>query len=304
MGGEIVNVRFCEVISIIDNDDADRIKVRLYPEDNNIKSIDDIPYAFPLLPKMLHVKPKKGEGVLLFLSVANDGNSQRYYLGPVISQDQNLYEEAFFMGADSFMKGSVKKLEAALSTKPSAIGVLPNDDDVVVRGRKNADIQITNDDVRIKAGVKIVNEANKYDVKFNEINPSYFKLKYNVSGIFKESDLTGDEEVKQCNSTATIVADKINLLSNNSNEITFETRDRTDLITDDELKRVIKEAYKLPYGEKLVNLLSVFIEAFIKHTHSFPMEEPCNANKIPELVELKATLLDDKQILSDTVRIN
>lgn len=303
MMGDIVNVRFCEVLDILDNEDADRIKARIHPEDDG-KSMREIPYAFPLLPKMFHVKPKIGESVLIILSVANDGNSQRYYIGPVISQDQKIYKDNFFMGADSFLKGSVKKFDIAPSTKPECNGILPNDDDVVIRGRKNTDIQITEDDVRIKAGVKIANESNKYDIKFNEINPSYFKLKYDVSGLFKESDLTGSEELKQCNSTATIVADKINLIGNTSDEISFETRDRGDLITDEELKRVIKEAYKLPYGEKLVEILSVFIEAFIKHTHSFPMEVPCNANKIPELVELKATLLDDKQLLSDTVRIN
>ena len=86
MEGKIQTVRFCKVISISDDTDADRIKVRLIPEDNS-KSIDEIDYAFPLLPKMFHVKPKVGEAVLVLLAVTNDGNSQRYYIGPVVSQD-------------------------------------------------------------------------------------------------------------------------------------------------------------------------------------------------------------------------
>lgn len=304
--GEKMNIRYCQVLSVLDNEDGDRIIARIHPEDDS-KALNAIPYAFPLLPKMFHVKPKVGEAVLILLADSNNAESQRYYIGPVISQDQKIYEEQFLGSADSFFKGSPDKFDIAPGTKPEAIGTLPNDNDIVVRGRKNADIQITDDDVRIKAGVKIANETNKYDIKFNEVNPSYFKLKYNVGGLFTDNDLSEESlnnEQQQCNSTATIVADKINLLSNNSNEITFETRDRNDLITDDELKRVIKEAYKLPYGEKLVEILSVFIDAFVKHTHPFAMKTPCNANKIPELIELKATLLDDKQLLSDTVRIN
>jgi hypothetical protein len=77
MNGKLPLVRFCKVISIDDDTDADRIKVRLSPEDNG-KTDDQLDYAFPLLPKMFHVKPKKGEAVFIFLAIANDGNSQRY----------------------------------------------------------------------------------------------------------------------------------------------------------------------------------------------------------------------------------
>ena len=70
MEGKIQNVKFCKVISIDDDTDADRIKVRLAPEDNS-KTLSEIEYAFPLLPKMFHVKPKVGEAVLVLL--ANGG---------------------------------------------------------------------------------------------------------------------------------------------------------------------------------------------------------------------------------------
>ena len=41
MEGKINTVRFCKVISVEDDTDADRIKVRLSPEDN-AKTIDEI----------------------------------------------------------------------------------------------------------------------------------------------------------------------------------------------------------------------------------------------------------------------
>jgi hypothetical protein len=286
----IKGVRFCKVISVDDNTDADRIKVRLSPEDNS-KGINEIEYAFPLLPKMFHVKPKVGEAVLVFLASNNDGNSQRYYVGPVISQDHKLYNDPFFMGADSFLRGSFKTFDEAPRMDPEKKGILPNDEDIVIRGRKNADIQITEDDIRIKAGVKVTNEANKSIMMFNIKNPAYHKIKYHKSALIDGSM-----------STSTIVADKINLLSNAS-RYSFNTTDRNDLITDEELNNVLSNAYKLPYGEKLVEILKAIIDAFLKHTHDFPMLPP-NQYHTVSLLAKKSQLLDNGEMLSDTVRIN
>lgn len=290
MEGKILGVRFCKVVSIDDDTDADRIKVRLAPEDNS-KNIEMIDYAFPLLPKAFHIKPKVGEAVLVLLASNNDGNSQRYYIGPVISQDHRIDFDPYFMGGDSFLRGAYKKFDVAPRMDPEKEGILPNDDDIVIRGRKNADIQITDSDVRIKAGVKVVNETNPYSMQFNIKNPSYHKLKYHTN------PLAGNTH-----STSTIVADKINLLSNNSPNY-YNTTDRKDLITDEELNKVIESAYKLPYGEKLVEFLKVFVNAFVNHTHNYPMIPP-NPFHTSELLTEKARLLDNNEMLSDTVRIN
>lgn len=299
-------VRYCKVLSIKDDTDSDLIQVRIEPEDNGIKNDKKLPYAYPLLPKAFHVKPKVGEGVLVFVAIADDANSQRYYIGPVISQDQKLWYDDY-QYAPTFMRGHEYDADAAPSGEKECNGILPNDNDICVRGRKNAEIQITDDDVRIKSGVKLVEESNKYDMKFNENDPAYIKIKYHPGGLIKKEDVKENNrnvEIKQVNSTVTLVADKINLLQNNSEENSFVTTDRENLIDDDELKRAITEAYKLPYGEKLVDILTVFINAFVKHTHRFSMLPPVEANGIPELNEKKATLLDNKELLSDTVRIN
>lgn len=299
-------VRYCKVLSIKDDTDSDLIQVRIEPEDNGIKNDKKLPYAYPLLPKAFHVKPKVGEGVLVFVAIADDANSQRYYIGPVISQDQKLWYDDY-QYAPTFMRGHEYDADAAPSGEKECNGILPNDNDICVRGRKNAEMQITDDDVRIKSGVKLVEESNKYDMKFNEYDPAYIKIKYHPGGLIKKEDVkenNRDVEIKQVNSTVTLVADKINLLQNNSEENSFVTTDRENLIDDDELKRAITEAYKLPYGEKLVDILTVFINAFVKHTHRFSMLPPVEANGIPELNEKKAILLDNKELLSDTVRIN
>ena len=290
MEGKISCVRFCKVISVDDNTDADRIKVRLNPEDNT-KSIDEIDYAFPFLPKMFHVKPKEGESVLVLLAITNDGNSQRYYIGPVISQDHRIYKDPFFEGGDSFLRGANKKFDVAPRMIPEQDGILPNDEDVVIRGRKNSDIQITDDDVRIKAGVKIVNEDDKYKMSFNTKNPAYIKVKYHLNPL--------DDGSK---STTTVVSDKIFLLSNTSSN-SFELKDRKELVTDKELNNILNSAYRLPYGEILIDFLSSFVKAFAEHTHDFMMKPPNEFFTLPLLAK-KGTYLDKKQMLSDTVRIN
>lgn len=290
MDGKLPFVRFCQVISVDDSSDAGRIKVRLAPEDND-KSFNDIPYAFPLLPKMFSVKPKVGEAVFVLLAIANDGNSQRYYVGPVISQEHKMYKDSFFGGADSFFRGSYKKMDAAPSLSPANEGLIPNDTDVVVRGRKNAEIQITDNDVRIKAGVKLIDENNPAKMEFNTQNPAYIKLAYNEDGLGSNT-----------NSTAAIVGDKICLLSPSSPN-SYNVTDRKALINDEEMKKVIDSAYKLPYGEKLVEFLQVLTNAFINHTHDFSMLPP-NSHYTDELVSKKASMLDNQGMLSDTARIN
>jgi hypothetical protein len=204
MNGKIPGVRFCEVLSIDDDTDAHRIKVRLLPEDDS-KDLDDIDYAFPLLPKHFFIKPKVGESVLVLLAITNDGNSQRYYIGPVISQEHKIYGDSYFNGADSVLRGGSKELDVPPRMKPEAKGALPNDEDVSIRGRKNADIQITPDDVRIKAGVKVMNGINNDEIVFNGKRSSFVKTKYHLSPI--NDNVT---------STATIVGDKICLLGNTS----------------------------------------------------------------------------------------
>lgn len=290
MNGKLPLVRFCKVVSIDDDTDADRIKVRLSPEDNG-KTDDELDYAFPLLPKMFHVKPKKGEAVFIFLAIANDGNSQRYYVGPVISQDHRIYNDQYFNGADSFLRGAYKKFDVAPRMNPNVEGLLPNDNDVVIRGRKNADIQVSDNDVALKAGVKLVNNGNSYDISFNEKNPGYVKTKYHMNPLIDNSK-----------STTAIVSDKIFLIGNTSPYI-FKTTDRKDLITDDVYNELITKAYKLPYGELLIEFLNVFVTAFIEHTHSFSMLPP-NPAHTKDLLAKKGTLLDRQDMLSDTVRIN
>ena len=74
-----VLIRFCEVLSVMDDNAGLRIKVRLYPEDADYKTTEELPYCFPLLPKHIHINPKVGECVLVLLSTINHSGSNRFF---------------------------------------------------------------------------------------------------------------------------------------------------------------------------------------------------------------------------------
>lgn len=300
MADSLPIVRLCEVLSIEDKTDCDRIKVKLTPEDNNKTSLDQIPYAIPLLPKLFGVKPKVGEAVLILTAIANDGNSQRYYIGPVITQKTHMEEEPYYIDAKKMFRGSLYTADQAPSMNPDTNGAFANDEDVTVNGRRNCDIQITPDDIRIRAGVRKSDPQNRRNVYFNSKDPAYVKLKYHEGkkGIGKLSQ--GSEK---CASTATIVADKINILSHNgdacNNGNVFKLTDPQDLITDESMEEIITKAHQLPFGDTLIEFLKLFRNAFIKHIHPFPTLPPCPDSNIANLAAY-----DLDKILSKVVRIN
>ena len=297
MSGKVPGPRFCRVISVSDDKGMDKIQVEISP--------NDIISAFPLLPKVFHVKPKVGEGVFIFFTDASDERSQAYYLGPVISQEHKLGFDAYQFNPamrGSFIAPDVNPLTL---DKDYVAFIPPKDDEIAVRSRKSSEVRLTDDDVRMMAGVRRMSKApttlesatskNQYGIVFNQKNPVFAKFKYHYS------PLVGNTQ-----STATIVAEKINLLSTNSTENNVDFNiDPNDLIKDEDLNKIIESAYRLPYGEKLVELLKLIINALITHTHPYIMMPPTVGNTdLERLKAEKATLLDNEKLLSDTVRFN
>ena len=297
MAGEVQFIKVCNVVSVDDNTGMDRIKVRMIPEDNDLSDEQIIAkknnYAFPALPKLLFVKPKVGECVLV-ICATNNGDTQRYYLGPVISQQNQINYDSYMTTARSMFKGSIIPPLASPSMDTDTDGAFPEDEDVYLTGRRNADIQIKENDIRMRCGVKKAPWAAKNKFKFNITDPAYILLRY------YETDLNNSENgTKKCNSVANIVADKINLLGTNSKDY-YQLTDRKDLITDEEMNKIIETAHQLPYGDKLVEILDIFRKAFQNHIHNHYLVPP-NPGTIA-MSQLSGYNL--KSILSDTVRIN
>ena len=283
-------MRLVKVISVDDKNDGKRIKVRFKPEDNRLTD-DNLPYAFPFLPKIFNIMPKVGECVLAFTIEDDDAFTQRYYIGPVISQDNHMYYEPYEFDSQTMFIGSRISPEAAETTKPDTKGAYPKKEDIAVEGRKNTDIILTEDDVRIRAGVKLCNEENKRDVKFNDRNSAFIKVKFNPEEQYADND--------KYHSTAAVVADKVLLLGNVPKDGEIITADRDDLISDQKIKELIEKSHELPYGDKLIEFLMMFRDAFINHVHPFPTKKPCASDEIKNLQNFDLTTL-----ISNSIRIN
>ena len=294
MSFKIKNVRYGEVVSVNDPDGMGLITVRIAPlDDTKVGNPDKWKVrAFPLLPKQLFVQPKVGEGVLVLMTTLNDDESNRFYIGPVISQMHRMFFDPWFGGGDTYQPGGPKTPDAN-QDRENAEGAFPGPDDVAINGRKNCDIIVKDDDIRIRAGVKLSSDQSKYKIVFNKKNPAYMKLKYH------ETPLNGDT-----NSTATIVSDKIFLLSSKSNAgVTIDNTDPKDLITDEQLNKLLEDAYKLPYGEKLVKLLKDMARIFKEHTHDTSCAPP-NSLFITRMDSLIDEPLNKEKLLSNNIRIN
>lgn len=282
-------LKICQVIDIYDETDGERIKVRLSPEDDKLTD-DKIPYAYPLLPKLIHVKPKIGELVLIILTTPGNGYSNRYYIGPIISQPQYMEKDDFLINAMSLYPGSDKEPDPAPSLNPDSHGAFAKDDDIAIYGRKKNDIIFTEDDIRIRCGNRLKDNTGNSNIVFNRTDPAFIHLKH--------TDNKRGEKDKEYRSTATVVADKINLIGHQSNT-PFRVNDKNHLISDDEMQKILDKAHQLPYGDVLVEFLSMFLNTFAEHTHPYPGMTPCQTVDF-----IKTTSYDLNKILSDTVRIN
>ena len=252
--------RECAVVSVNDENACLRIKVRLQPEDNNT-AVEDLPYCFPLLPKHFQVNPKVGEMVLVITSRLGVAQSRRWFIGPIISQQYMLREDPFISATTGYFS-----LLPRPELNPENEGGYPDREDVAVQGRKNSDLILKENEVRLRCGFqKEPNGLSQNSLLFNKEDLSYIQMKYKRMK---------DHKGKTFNSAINIVADRINLLSHDSTT-PFTLNDTKELITEKELKKILEKAHPLIYGDELVNFLTQLIEVIRTHTHPFAMDPPC-----------------------------
>ncbi len=267
--------KYGTVVSVDDELDGDRIKVHVRGSDPANFKLRDIPFAFPLLPKNLYVKPKVGESVFVF---TQDGSldGDRFWVGPIISQSHRLDFDG--KTSKSFLSSGLIKPDIAPSTDADNVGVQLENDDIGLQGRGSTDVILKQDEVRIRAGKSIDMR------KLNKENPSYIQIKHNKSN--KQGAIN-------------IVSDYVNILSHKSID-KFNLTDPNHMITEDELNKIMEEAHQLPFGDKLVELLIIMIKAFTTHVHAYPGLPPdLNQIEVKNLIEYP---IDN--ILSKNIRIN
>ena len=124
MSAENIAIKICKVIESNDEMKGGRIKAIVLPEDKS-KDVSEIPYAYPLMPQMIHILPKVGEAVLILLTETGNDSSLRYYIGPIIAQPQNMNNATYFEGATTLFPNS------------GTVPVVPSSDDGIYAADEN-----------------------------------------------------------------------------------------------------------------------------------------------------------------------
>ena len=298
--GEVV-IKTGQVEYVDDNSDGLRIKIRIGSDGQ--EPLENLPYAFPLLPKTFQSIPKVGEGAIVLSTTTRNKESQRYYLGPLISQPQFQEKCNYNYGrgnATSLLKSGLLEPLEKISNNKVTWGSFPNVDDVAVVGRGSQDIIMRNNydtssnEVDIRCGIrqeppfKDNNIIGK--VVFNSVDPAYIQLKY------KRSLSNGN--LQESNSMINMVADKINIISN-KDENQFNLTDINQLIKEDDLDPIMEKLHRLAHGDTLVELLKLIIKAILTHVHPYAGMPPCVEGYVQEMAKYEV-----EKIMSKHVRIS
>ena len=290
-------IRFGKVVDVNDPNGTGRIRVRT-EYDNPKPTNDDLPWCFPLLPKVFHVVPKVGEMVLVIAMAPGDFEQPNFFIGPIISQEDKLYEEEYDKAFKGLRTGYYEPDENPRNKKDVPPTLYPETHDICLEGRKDTGIQLKDEEVRIKAGVKVVSDGS---VKNNTESPAFISLKYYPKN---------DPDTDGFKSTISLAADKINLLGTNTSDpetsnipVTQnkdpEAEEKDNLISDSAMKSLLNKAHQVPYGDTLIEFLDLLRVALVKHVHPFPTMTPCTDENMNAVMGYPL-----EGMLSDNVRIN
>jgi hypothetical protein len=267
-----------EVISIEDETDGGRIRVRI-PELDNRTGNNDLPWCYPLLPKFFHIYPQTGEMVRVFIEDNKFPERSRFWMGSIISQPQKIGYDSKFTALSTTNLGLTKP-EKAPSTYPDADGVYPTKDDVGIVGKVNTDVILRLNEVHLRAG----KHENGDVLKLNTKNPASIGLIY--------EPIEGSQTEYYSNTI--IQSDKIALISHDGNPHFKAAR-----MTSEDRVRIFEEGHPIARADVLIEALEVIRVALINHIHGY---SGLPADKIAVIKKLEE--LQFEQILQNNVVTN
>ena len=236
-----------EVIDIVDETQGGRIKVRILDIDN-ATSNNNLPWAYPMLPKFFHIYPKVGEMVRIFFEDIRYTERSRFWMGSIISQPQKIDFDSFYT-ALSTTNMAISAPEKAPYTFPDAVGVYPNIEDVAIVGRVNTDIILRVNDLEIRAGQHEPDDL----LKLNKKNPASIRLTFDKI-----------EESENYISTNVIMADRIGIVSHDGTP-----KLKAALLNAVDRNKIFEQGHPIPRGDVLVEILKIFRDALVQHIHGY-----------------------------------
>lgn len=301
-------IEIAEVISVDDPYHMGRIKVRIKGpastggDDGTVDA--DLPWCFPLLPKTFSSTPKPKEAVFVMFFSKYREFADRLYIGPIISQPDKLNNDPYYNTAlRGFTFASVQP-DTTVDRIPELKGVFPNVNDVTIQGRFNTEITQKYNEVVIRAGKFEVNPNSKpYGITFNNKTQAYLQFKNDV--VIKPK--TANSEAK-LGTVSNLVANKINLITHEDGNPRFDVLNQDDLISDETLALILKNAHPLGYGDLILEYLILLKNAVLYHVHNGvgnSATDLTTSGNQQTIASLKAKADDlEKRMLSKNIRIN
>jgi hypothetical protein len=303
-------LKFGIVVSVDDENGLGRIKVRINGTaatggDKNTSDAD-LPDAHPMLPKHLQITPKVGEAVWVFVFDKNRQHTDRLYVGPVTSQSDRLtYDDGKLTAFRGFSFGATLP-NTNIENIPQLMGVFPNKEDVSIQGRYNTDITQKVNEIVLRAGKfesAPTTDKNPYPFIFNTKTQAYIQIKNDVSLSRNQEGGAGEK-----GTITNIVANKINLITHKDGSPRFNVTGQDNLISEDEMFRILEEAHQLPFGDVLIEYLKLLKEALFAHVHNGngnPATDLTASGNKQALATFKSRAEDlEKSMLSKNIRIN
>lgn len=269
----VQNMYYAEVVSIVDPTEGGRIKLRIADIDDKTLN-DDLPWAYPAIPKFIHIYPQVGEVVRVFLEDLRYPQRGRHWVGSVISQPQKIGRDGF-LTALSTTNLALGAPEKAPSLYPAAKGVFPDIADIGMIGRDNTEMMLKPKQVLIRVGRHEVNSM----LVLNKLNPATIQMDISADG--KQSSIIQ-------------LANKIAFIAHEGNPKLPATNYDAETIA-----RVFEEAHPMTRGDILLQILESFRRAIIQHVHGY---SGIAADKGQIIVDLEK--IDLSQILQNNIRIN
>jgi len=177
-------IRLGVVVSATNEKRTGKIQVRLDGIDKDV-SDSDLPYCVPLLPLFLNILPTEGEVVFVFqyesrhIAKYAEYQSQRFWIGPVMSQITNLQFDPSKNAKSVMSDGQLILPNPVGKNFP---GSYPNKKDISLQGRNNTDIIFKDKGENTAAGEVWVRAGQIKDTpkknEYNDKDLGYIQLKY------------------------------------------------------------------------------------------------------------------------------
>lgn len=267
------NFYYAEVISIEDDTDGGRIKVRIPNLDNKLSN-NNLPYCYPKLPKFFHVYPKVGELVWTYIPNTKYPYNGRMWEGSYISQPQKIDYDGYFSALSNTDSKTTKPLQS-ITLNPNSVGVFPKKEDIALIGRVNTDIILRENEVELRAGKHEDGDVER----LNKKNPASVRLSFdNIENDTRSSVITQ--------------GNKIALITHSGNP-----KFKTNQLSIEDRDRIFEEGHPLGRGDVIVRALELLRRAMIQHIHPYD-NLPADANDIiNELNKIDFTELLQRNIV-------